>query len=130
MGPMRGMPGMGRGMMRGGPPGFDLQRLAQDDPEMHQLVQQDFELEEKSFELSTKIRSAKAEEREKLRGELKVTVDDHFKVRQARRELQLKRMEEELKRLRAAIESRNQSRDEIIAKRLTELIGEEKDLEF
>jgi hypothetical protein len=127
---MGGMPGMGRGMMRGGPPGFDLDRLAQDDPEMHELVKQDIKFEEDTLALAARIRSAKPEEREKLRGDLKVLVDGHFKVRQSRRELQLKRMEMELKRLRSQIESREEIRGEIIAKRLAELIGEEKDLEF
>jgi hypothetical protein len=124
-------PGPGRGgMMPGGPPGFDFGRLEQDDPEMFKLVQQDQDLEGKTLDLAAKVRSAKADEREKLRADLAVTVDEHFNVRQARRELQLKRMEEELKRLRAAIESRNKGREEIVAKRLTELVGEEKDLEF
>jgi hypothetical protein len=127
---MGGMPGMGRGMVRGGPPGFDLERLAQDDPEMHELVKQDLENEKNALALAAKIRSVKPEEREKLRGELKVLVERHFKVRQDRRELQLRRMEEELKRLRTQIESREAIRGEIIAKRLAELIGEEKDLEF
>jgi hypothetical protein len=116
--------------VRGGPPGFDLERLAQDDPEMHELVKQDLENEKNALALAAKIRSVKPEEREKLRGELKVLVERHFKVRQDRRELQLRRMEEELKRLRTQIESREAIRGEIIAKRLAELIGEEKDLEF
>lgn len=123
-------PGRGGGMMPSGPPGFDFGRLEQDDPEMFKLVEDDQKYEAESLALAAKVRAAKPEEREKLRAELAVSVGKHFEVRQARRELQLKRMEEQLKQLRTAIESRNKGRDEIVAKRLTELVGDPKDLEF
>ena len=113
-----------------GPSPFEMQRLEQDDPEMYRLLAEDNRLEREAQSLARQVRAAKSDEREKLRAELAVTVDKHFEVRQQRRELSLKRMEEELKRLREAIESRTKGREEIVQKRLTELIGDDKELEF
>jgi hypothetical protein len=124
---MRGAPPGGPGM---GPSPFEMQRLEQDDPEMYRLLVEDNRLDREAQALARQVRAAKSDEREKLRAELAVIVDKHFEVRQQRRELSLKRMEEELKRLREAIESRTKGREEIVQKRLTELIGDNKELEF
>jgi len=51
-------------------------------------------------------------------------------VRQRRRDLQVKRMAEELERLRTAIQRRNESRQAIIEQRLRDLLGEPRDLDF
>ena len=83
-----------------------------------------------TLDLAGQFRSAKPAEREKLRADLAVSVDKHFEVRQQRRELQLRRMEEELKRLRGAIELRHKGREQIVQKRLRELVGDPQDLVF
>ncbi|MDX1947992.1 MAG: hypothetical protein SFU86_21515 [Pirellulaceae bacterium] len=138
-GPGRGGPGPGpfgpggpQGPPHVGPGGpyGDLERLQRDDPEMYALLAEDMKLERETQELARKYREAKAEDREKLKTELGVKINQHFDSRQKRRELQLTRLEVELKRLREAIASRNQSRDEVIKKRLGELIGPAPDLEF
>jgi len=113
-----------------GPPLFEMQRLEQDDPEMYQLLVEDNRLDREASAVARRVREAKSTDREKLRADLAVVVNKHFDVRQQRRELSLKRMEEELKRLREAMESRAKGRDEIVQKRLTELVGADKDLEF
>jgi len=126
-----------RGGLRGGPPGsgmgpppYEMQRLEQDDPEMHQLLVEDNRLDREAIALARRVREAKSTEREKLRADLAVVVNKHFDVRQQRRELSLKRMEEELKRLREAIESRSKGRDDVVQRRITELVGDDKNLEF
>ena len=58
------------------------------------------------------------------------TVEEHFQIRQDRRRLQLKRLEEELGRLRESIETREKSRSEIVERRLGELTGDAKQPEF
>jgi hypothetical protein len=127
--PAAGLPdGFGRGSSAIRP--SELERMAEDDPEMHKLVLEDMRLEEASLDLANQFRAAKPEDREKLRADLAVQVNKHFDVRQQRRELQLKRLEDELKRLREAIESRTRGRDEIVQKRLIDLVGNPKDLEF
>jgi hypothetical protein len=97
---------------------------------MAALNQADFDLSQQTEELGDKLRNAKKEEREKIKTEISETVTQHFDVRQKRRELQIKRMEDELKKLREAMVKRNESKDQIIKKRLAELVGNEDDLGF
>jgi replicative DNA helicase len=107
-----------------------VQRLEQDDPEMHALIVQDEQLERETLNVADQLRHAPNAEREKVTKTLSELVNKHFDVRQARRELQLKRMEDELKRLRDAIAKRNEERQAIVDRRLSELVGDPKDLEF
>jgi hypothetical protein len=116
-------PGFGGFGGYGGPP-------QPDDPEMRDLVQQDVELDRQAGRLASQIHSASGEERMKLKPQLAQLVSKHFDVRQERRKLQLKRMEEELKRLRDEIGKRNDSRESIVGNRVSELIGEPRDLDF
>jgi hypothetical protein len=127
--PARGPQFAPQGAGHGIPP-VDLHRLEQDDPEMYALVAEDQKLERETQELAHRFRQAKAEDREKLKAELGVKVNQHFECRQKRRELSLKRMEEELARLREAIQARNETRDQVIKKRLADLVGPALDLEF
>ncbi|HEY2413753.1 MAG TPA: hypothetical protein VGI40_15995 [Pirellulaceae bacterium] len=121
------MPGT-RGMPPGMPGPFG--EPPPDDPEMRDLMRQDAEMDRKTHELAMRIRESRGDERAKLKSELSELVNNHFDVRQKRRELQLKRMEDELQRLREAISSRNKSRESIVTNHMKELIGEERDLEF
>lgn len=105
------------------------------DPEMAELMQMDADLENQTRVLVQRVEqtarlTTKAEETSRAKEQLKETVTKHFEVRQKRRELQIKRLEDELKRLQEAVAKRNESRDEIIKKRLTELLGPADDLEF
>ncbi len=118
----------GEGAMPGapkGPPG-----AAGYDPEMAELDQADFELSRKTTDAVLRYRHAPVEDREQLKKELTELVNRHFDVRQQRRELQLKRLEEELQRLRESIEARSEAREQIVNKRIAELLGEKADLSF
>jgi hypothetical protein len=140
--PARGREGFGRGGFGGGfggrgggfgvpfVPGVPGVETPAEDPEMRELMRQDVDLDRQAHELASRVRSARGEDRTRLREELAEIVKKHFEVRQKRRELQLKRMEEELKRLREAIGERNESRATIIDNRLRELLGESRNLEF
>lgn len=71
---------------------------------MYPLVKDDVELERKSFELSEQIRrTSKTEEKERLKNELINVVENHFNVRQERREMELKRLEEQIDRMRESL---------------------------
>lgn len=118
--PPLGMPGLG----------FERHRLEQDDPEMHALLVEDAKLERQTFELAERFRRATAEERDEVKAELTSVVGKHFETRQKRRELQLKRMEKEIERLRDAISTRNDSRDKIVGDRIHQLVGEVDPLDF
>src|SRR5262245_49858036 len=130
-GRMSGLEGRRDGRFPMGPPGpgmsgfpGDVRRLEQDDPEMYQLLTTDSDLERQTAEMADQYRRALPAEREKLKAGLGELIDKHFAVRQQRRELQLKRMEEEIQRLRDAIKARNDSREKIVNERITELTGE------
>jgi hypothetical protein len=110
--------------------------LERTDPEMYALLKQDYELERRTRELAIQYRRASGGapsagwSRSEIRKHLGELVDEHFQVRQERRRLELKRLEEELKRLREAIQSRDESRETLVGERVTELLGEEDDLDF
>ncbi len=52
-------------------------------------------------------------------------VEEHFKVRQQRRMLELKRLEQQLQHLRQALERRAETRQKLIDRRVSELLGPE-----
>jgi septum formation topological specificity factor MinE len=87
-------------------------------------------MERQTMELVAQVRRAAGDEREKLKKDVSDLVAKHFDVRQERRKLQLKRLEEELKRLRDAITKRDDSSDSIVKNRISELIGEPRELDF
>ena len=119
-GPGGGFPGGPRGSgtgfgMLGGPP----------DREMLELEQSDQSYDRQNLDLAERCRRADESERGRLKEELRASIAAHFEVRQKKRQLQLKRIEEEVKRLREAIEKRESTRDAIIDRRFAELVGEE-----
>jgi hypothetical protein len=91
---------------------------------------EEYELARKTTELTMRYRHAPAEQREQMKKELTDLVNRHFEVRQQRRELQLKRLEEELQRLRESIQARNEAREQIVNRRIAELLGDKDDLSF
>ncbi len=126
----RGPGGFGRGFQPGGFPPGGPGEFFPEDPEMAALNRAEFDLDQQTQELADKLRNAKGEDREKIKTEISVVVTKHFDIRQQRRELQIKRMEDELKKLREAMTKRNESKEQIIKKRLAELVGNEDDLGF
>jgi hypothetical protein len=100
----------------------------QEDAEMDQLNGQDDELEQQTSDAAERFKNAdNPAEKAGIRENLVRLVNEHFDVRQKRRELEIQRLEEELKNLREAIEKRSAARDKIVERRLEELIGEDGD---
>lgn len=118
------------------PPGMprwphgDWQSMEQSDPEMFKLLQSDVALERKSRELAMQCRQAPEDQRAAIKQKLEAAVAEHFQARQQRRSLELKRLEEELKRLRESIDKRNASEKEIVGRRVSELLGTRDEPEF
>jgi hypothetical protein len=105
--------------------------LRQSDPEMAKLYDRDAELDRRSSELGDQYRrTTDSAQRGELLAKLKSTVTEHFEVRQQRRELELKRLEEQLDRLRSGVKKRSEQKDEIIKQRLDELVGKPDDAGF
>jgi len=141
--------GMGRGGMgRGGPanqggpgrfghpggsprwPHDNWDALQKNDPEMYELLVEDNELDNRARQLAAQYRRAPIAGRTAIKKEIEQLLGQHFEIRQQRRVLELKRLEEELERLRSAIELRNKARSELVGKRITQLLGEQEGLDF
>ncbi len=151
-GPQPNPPGMGPGGMgppgRGGPanqggprrfghpggsprwPHDNWDALQRNDPEMYELLVKDNELDSRARQLAVQHRRAPIAGRTAIKKELEQLLGRHFEIRQQRRVLELKRLEEELERLRNAIELRNKAREELVGKRITQLLGEQEGLDF
>ncbi len=106
-------------------PREDLEALRENDPEMFKLLKADLDLDRQSRDLVLQYRKATSQQREKIKALVVETVNQHFNVRQQRRALELKRLEEELQRLRESVEHRTKARKELIEKRVSELLGPE-----
>jgi hypothetical protein len=109
---------------------IDWEQLKKYDPEMYELELRDLQLEQRTLSLAEQMRRAPAELQRMIREELAESVAQHFDVRQQRRRLQLKRLEEELAKAREAIERREQARDELVTRRIGELSGDVDPLDF
>lgn len=102
------------------------------DPEMFKLTQMEQELDRRSHELSDQLRRGRGqggEQNEQLKRQLAETVNQHFNVRQERRELELRRMEQQIEQLRNMVKSHREKRDSAVQHRISQLIGED-DLDF
>ena len=124
-----GMPG---GFPMGPPrwPHQDWESLEKNDPDMYKLLKQEDDLDRQTQELSMQYRRAPTAQRDGLKKQIEKVVGEQFEVRQQRRQLELKRLEDELQRLREAIEKRTKSREQLVGKRVAELLGQDDDTGF
>lgn len=104
---------------------MELSYLKRTDPEAFELRKQDYRLWRSVFELSGKLREARAAKDaakvEELSAELRKQLAEHFDVRQKLRERELIRMEARLDEMRKEVEERKASRDKLIQSRIEEL---------
>jgi hypothetical protein len=121
-----------RGMPRPGEPGDHPRRgpgdgewMRENDPEMFKLLEADNNLDRMSRELGMEARRVPKDKQDEVKKKLQSLVVEQFDARQQRRNLELKRLEMELKRIRESIEKREQSKQSIVERRVAELMGEE-----
>jgi hypothetical protein len=112
-----------------GPP-LDFQSLKTRDPELYKAMQEDRELERKTRDLADEYRRADKGAQAKIKTQLAEAVGKHFAVRQQLRTLEVKRLEQQIKQLRERIDQREKNRKDIVAKRVTELIGPDEEEHF
>ncbi len=115
----------------GGPNPF-VMLGAPDDPEIKALWEKDHKFEEETQNVVKQYNSSKDKDtRAKLKKNLEEIASQQFDVRQQYRELEVKRLEKELDRIHDSIEKRSEKRDQIIKRRISELIHEDEEgLEF
>jgi hypothetical protein len=127
-----------RGEGRGGPPGFRGQfspgspnplqgpfGMRPNDPEMEKLMRTDVDLDRQSRDLAERFRGASKDEQSEIKKKLSAIVTKQFEARQERRTLELKHLEDEIKRIRESIDKRNQSKEQIVDRRVSELLGQD-----
>jgi hypothetical protein len=96
-----------------------------DDPEMNELAQSEAVLANDSAEILARFTEAEnAAERKKISAELRETLAKQFDVQRQRRELELARVEERVRKLREQIKKRDDARETIIERRLDQLIND------
>jgi len=101
------------------------------DPETQALREKEGKLEGDVQKIIKDYNSSKdKDERAKLKKQLEEVSGQQFEVRQQYRELEVKRLETELARIRESIQKRNEIREQIIKRRIAQLLHEYEDLEF
>ena len=94
---------------------------------MDKLIDAQRDLDQRTRAAAKEYRDAPKEQRAKLKEDLRKLVAVQFETHQQRRKLELTRFEDELKRLRDATDSRDQKKDQLIDKRVSDLVGEDGD---
>ena len=97
---------------------------------MYKLLKAEADLDRQTTALAAKYRQTPASQRDEIKKQLEKLVNQHFDARQNRRQLEIKRLEEGLQRLRDAIAERNKARQEVVNKRVKELLGQADDVTF
>ena len=101
------------------------------DAEMVKMQQADARKEQEITELVKECKTATGDEQQaEMRSKLKTAVDEHFAVRQAKRELEVSRLEARLEKIRQSIAKRNEAREQIVDRHISKLLGEADELEF
>ena len=117
-----------RGRFGGG--ADDFESLKTRDPELFNAMQEDRDLERQSLDQAAEYRRAGKDEQPKIKTKLIEIVNKHFEVRQQLRNLEVKRLEQQLKELRERIDQRTKNRKEIVDKRIIELTGSDEGEHF
>ena len=88
-------------------------------------------VKEQNEQQKPEVQKKLEEQREMYKNQIAETVNKQFDVRQQRHELELKRLEEQLKKLREIVERRTKARKTLVEKRIADLVGpEEPGVEF
>jgi hypothetical protein len=95
------------------------------DPEMAKLCNEEAKAEREASRLIRDYaHSDKEEQRDKIKGKLAEVLGKEFDLQQQRRDLELGRLEAQVKKLRQLMKKRSDSRQTIVDKRLDQLIRE------
>lgn len=101
------------------------------DPEARALQEKEQNIEAEVQRIVEQYNSSPdKDERAKLKKRLEELSGEQFDIRQQYREMQVKRLETELARIRESIQKRNENREQIIKRHIAQLLNEEDGLEF
>jgi hypothetical protein len=93
--------------------------------EMDSLMRREEDLGEQASGLADKYRDAPTDKKAEIKSELEKIVEQQFDLRQERRAMEVKRLEEDLKRIRTMMDRRKEARKQVVSNRVAELLDEE-----
>jgi hypothetical protein len=100
-------------------------------PEANELREKEGKVVSEIEDVGNQYRSNKDKgERAKLKTKLAELVGQQFAIRQEFRGKQIERLEKELARVRESVQKRGENREQIIKRRIAQLLNEEDDMEF
>jgi len=109
---------------------LELIEMKRENPARFGEVMKQKDLERQAYEQAQTARDATGKEREQEMAKLRKTLDETFDIKHTLMKEDVALMEEELGNLKDLIGRREQNRAAIIARRVSELTGEEDDLEW
>jgi hypothetical protein len=120
-----GMSGMG--MMGGatGSSGFAGGTAVVEDPELQRFAAREADLERRTQTLARTYVGADKEARADVTKQLKETIEEHFRVRQERRRIEVRRLLDQVERLERQLDKRESNKGQIVNRRFAELTGED-----
>ena len=98
--------------------------------DIHEREQKIFEAEVRTEALAVKYEKAKSSEKNKIKDDLRKELNVLFEHKEARRQEEVKQLEEELNELKKSLAVRQKNKNEIIARRLQELLDEDQYLDW
>ena len=93
-------------------------------PDMREVFVKNYAAETKVRKLVEAARRAEGAEKDRLSKDLEAALSDQFDAKLAQQELQVKKMQEEIGKLKARIESRRGRKAQLVKKRLAEMTGD------
>jgi hypothetical protein len=108
----------------------DLNWMKDHDPERYDSRLKIRKLEGKSEDLADRARRSEGQEKEEAKRELKEVLGQLFDLREADKQWELKRLEDELSRLKESFDKRRAAKDKIVERRLEEMTGEAGDFDW
>lgn len=94
------------------------------DPDMREVFLKNSGAEAKVQKAAEAARRAEGADKERLSKELEAALGEQFDAKLAQQELQVKKMTEEIGKLKGRIEARRAKKPQLVKKRLAEMTGE------
>lgn len=105
-----------------------MERLKERDPEQYQIMKNEKKLEEECRMLAIQYKESEDEsEKENLKNKIEDLVDRIFDIRHENRQKEIERLEKRLSEAKKNNDKRSKMKKEIIARRLEQLLGQQKE---
>ena len=109
---------------------FRVMHLDAEEKEIYDRQNKISNLEIKTEVLAFKYQQAKAADKANIKSELKNKLGELFELREKDRQYQIAQLEKELEELKVSMDYRKKNKDLVISRRMQELLGEDKYLDW